>query len=76
AISICDTIVRLNLVGKFSGSLSHMANLGRELEKAEIALKHGLEYKQDEPLINKTNKSNNLMRQMKQMKLKEDEFGW
>ncbi|MBI5465354.1 tetrahydromethanopterin S-methyltransferase subunit A [Candidatus Gottesmanbacteria bacterium] len=76
AIAICDTIVRLGLIGKFSGSLSHMANLGRELAKAEIALVHGLEYKQDEPLINKTNKSNNLMRQMRQMKLKEDEFGW
>jgi tetrahydromethanopterin S-methyltransferase subunit A len=69
--SICDTIIRMNLIGKFSGSLSHMANLGRELAKAEIALKSGLEYKQDEPLeiryaelgISKSDK-------------KEDEFGW
>lgn len=66
SIAICDTIIRLNLVGKFSGSLSHMANLGRELAKAEVALKSGLEYKQDEPLILNEGEK----------RLKEDEFGW
>ena len=64
AIAICDSITRMKLIGKFSGSLSHMANLGRELAKAEIALKSGLEYKQDEPL------------KIEGEKLKEDEFGW
>lgn len=64
AIAICDTIIRMGLIGKFSDSLSHMANLGRELAKAEIALKSGLEYKQDEPL------------KIEGKKLKEDEFGW
>lgn len=70
AIAICDTIIRIELIGKparqaggFS-PLSHMANLGRELAKAEVALKSGLEYKQDEPL------------KIEGEKLKEDEFGW
>lgn len=64
AKSICDTIIKMGLIGNFSGGLAHMANLGRELQKAEIALKEGLEYKQDEPLeIGKLDK-------------KEDEFGW
>ena len=30
--------------------LSHAAYLGVELAKAEIALKHGVKYRQDEPL--------------------------
>lgn len=64
ALSICDTIIRMGLISKFSASLSHMANLGRELEKAEIALKSGLEYKQDQPLEITVNQK------------RDDEFGW
>lgn len=46
AKAICDTIVREDLVSR----LDHAAYLGRELQKAEIALKEGLEYEQCEEL--------------------------
>jgi len=46
AKAICDTLVRENLVSR----LDHAAYLGRELQKAEIALKEGLEYEQCEEL--------------------------
>ncbi len=46
AKAICDTIIRKDLVSK----LDHMAYVSRELQKAEIALKNDLEYKQPEPL--------------------------
>lgn len=49
AKSICDTILREGLVSR----LDHMAYLARELQKAEIAFKNGLEYVQaDEIDIN------------------------
>jgi len=46
AKAICDTIVREGLVSR----LDHAAYLGRELQKAEIALKNGMEYEQCESL--------------------------
>ncbi|WP_456418588.1 dihydropteroate synthase-like protein [Methanocaldococcus infernus] len=47
AKEICDTILKLNLVESFS----HCMYLGRELSKAEIALKIGKKYNQDFPLF-------------------------
>ncbi|MFP4000835.1 MAG: DUF4346 domain-containing protein [Thermoplasmata archaeon] len=46
AKAVCDTIVREGLVSR----LDHAAYLGRELQKAEIALKNEIEYEQCEPL--------------------------
>ncbi|MEF8835656.1 MAG: DUF4346 domain-containing protein, partial [Candidatus Thermoplasmatota archaeon] len=46
AKAICDTIVREKLVSR----LDHAAYLGRELQKAEIALKNDLEYEQCESI--------------------------
>ncbi len=46
AKAICDTIVREGLVSR----LDHAAYLGRELQKAEIALKNDLEYEQCESI--------------------------
>lgn len=46
AKAICETIVREKLINR----LDHAAYLGRELQKAEIALKNGFEYEQCEPL--------------------------
>ncbi|MFW5898506.1 MAG: DUF4346 domain-containing protein [Candidatus Saliniplasma sp.] len=46
AKSICDTIIREDLISR----LDHMAYVARELQKAEIALKNGLEYVQSEEL--------------------------
>ncbi len=46
AKAICDTIVREGLISR----LDHAAYLGRELQKAEIALKNDLEYEQCETL--------------------------
>jgi tetrahydromethanopterin S-methyltransferase subunit A len=46
AEEICATIVRLKLVSR----LEHAAYLGRELQKAELALKHGKEYEQEKDI--------------------------
>lgn len=46
AQEICHTLVRLELVGE----LAHAAYLGRELDRAETALRLGLRYEQDRPL--------------------------
>jgi len=46
AKSICDTIIRKDLVSR----LDHMAYVAREIQKAEIALKKGLKYVQSEDL--------------------------
>ncbi|MFZ3077580.1 MAG: tetrahydromethanopterin S-methyltransferase subunit A [Candidatus Aenigmatarchaeota archaeon] len=46
AEDVAGTIVKLNLVS----DLYHAAYLGKELEKAEIALKAGKHYEQDKPL--------------------------
>jgi dihydropteroate synthase len=49
AMEIVNTIVRENMVS----SLQHAADLGIELHKAELALKHGYNYTQDDELIPK-----------------------
>ena len=46
ALDIINTVVRENLVS----SLQHAGDLGIELHKAEIALRHGLEYVLDQDL--------------------------
>ena len=46
AKAISDTIIREGLVSR----LDHMAYLARELQKAEMALIHHLEYEQSKPL--------------------------
>ncbi len=46
AKAICDTLIREDLISR----LDHAAFLGRELQKAEIALDYGLDYVQCEPL--------------------------
>jgi len=46
AMEVFNTIVHENLVS----SLQHAADLGAELQKAEIALQLGLTYVQDDPL--------------------------
>ena len=43
AESLCHTIVRENLVSR----MEHAAYLGREIQKAQIALNSGLNYEQD-----------------------------
>ncbi len=45
-MEVFNTIIRENLIS----SLQHAADLGAELQKAEIALKHGIRYVQDDPL--------------------------
>ncbi|GBE18226.1 pterin binding enzyme [archaeon BMS3Abin16] len=47
AKDICDTIIRLGLVSE----MSHASYLGVELEKAEVALRTGRSYVQDETLF-------------------------
>ena len=47
AEALCHTIAREELVSRFE----HAAYLGRELQKAELALEYGLEYEQDEDII-------------------------
>ncbi|MFW5904496.1 MAG: DUF4346 domain-containing protein [Candidatus Saliniplasma sp.] len=46
AKAICDTIIQEGLISR----LDHAAYLGRELQKAEIALQNNLGYEQCEPL--------------------------
>lgn len=46
AEALCHTISREGLVTRFD----HSSYLGRELQKAEISLKNGLEYEQDEEI--------------------------
>jgi len=46
AEELCDTIIKEGLISR----LDHAAYLGRELQKAEIALKNNLPYEQDEEL--------------------------
>ncbi len=46
AMDVFNTIIKENLVS----SLQHAADLGAELQKAEIALKQGIKYIQDDPL--------------------------
>jgi len=46
AMEVFNTIIRENLVS----TLQHAADLGAELQKAEIALKEKIKYIQDDPL--------------------------
>ena len=46
ATAIYNTIINMELITRFE----HAAYLGKELYKAELALKHDLEYKQEFPL--------------------------
>ena len=46
AIEIVNTLIR----EKFISTLQHAADMGIELHKAELALKHGLKYIQDKDL--------------------------
>ncbi len=46
AKAICDTIIQRKLISR----VDHMAYVARELQKAEIALKSGIEYEQSKPL--------------------------
>lgn len=50
ADEICHTIKRLNLIGDFKQTIEHAMYLGRELQKAEVALKNDLDYEQDKEL--------------------------
>ena len=52
AEALCHTIAREELVTRFD----HAAYLGRELQKAEMALKNGLDYEQDEEISLKRKK--------------------
>ena len=47
AIEIVNTLIR----EKFISSLQHAADMGIELNKAEISLKHGFKYIQDKDLV-------------------------
>ena len=47
AIEIVNTLIR----EKFISSLQHAADMGIELKKAEIAMKHKFKYIQDKELI-------------------------
>ena len=46
AVEIVNTLIREKMIS----SLQHAADMGIELSKAEIALKKGLDYVQDDPL--------------------------
>jgi len=53
ATEVFNTIIKEKLIS----TLQHAADLGAELQKAEIALKQNIEYIQDDPLdFNKNNK--------------------
>jgi len=65
AYTICKTIVYLDLIGDFAQTKEHAMYIAKELQKAEYALKNGLEYEQDASLPeakpqveNKDNKNN------------------
>ncbi len=45
-----DTITRLNLIQNYERAMQHGIYLGKEIYKAELALKHDLDYEQDEEL--------------------------
>jgi len=47
AIEIVNTLIK----EKFISSLQHAADMGIELNKAEISLKYGFEYTQDKDLV-------------------------
>ena len=47
AIEIVNTIIK----NKYISSLQHAADMGIELQKAEIALKNNIDYIQDKDLV-------------------------
>jgi len=57
AEEISKTITRLNLIGNFKQAKEHAMYLGRELQKAEIALKERLDYEQDRELKTESKES-------------------
>ncbi len=67
AQAITDTLIRKDLISDFKESKSHAAYLGRELAKAEVCLKNGIDYIQDEPIEINLGKKNGLA---------DDEFGF
>lgn len=73
AKEIRDTILREDLIGEYKQDLTHAAYLGEELTKAEICLRNGIDYVQDEEIIIKQS-NNETMKQ--NSNLKSDEFGW
>lgn len=74
AEDICKTIANLNLIGNFEQSLEHSMYLGRELQKAELALKNRLNYEQDSPLAIK--KEEHQKREKEEKKTEKDEYDW
>lgn len=50
AEEISKTIANLDLIGDFQQTKEHAMYLGRELQKAEIALKNALDYEQDDEI--------------------------
>jgi len=67
AKEICDTIAQLHLVGDFEQTLEHSMYLGRELKKAEIALRENLDFEQDKELK---------IEKLKKEKKPTDKYGW
>lgn len=75
AETISKTIARLGLIGDFAQTKEHALYLGRELQKAEIALKENLDYEQDSELKVKKveeEKKDNLTQNQEST----DEHGW
>ena len=69
AEEIYKTISQLDLIGDFKQTKEHAMYLARELQKAELALKYGLNYEQDSDLeIKKVNQEDK--------KEAADENGW
>mgnify|MGYP001052188462 FL=1 len=67
AEEISKTITNLDLIGDFKQTKEHSMYLGRELQKAEIALKNNLDFEQDKDLIiSKVEKQDKLI----------DEYDW
>lgn len=58
AEDICKIIANLDLIGDFEQKLEHSMYLARELQKAEIALRHNSDYEQDGELKAKKIKEN------------------
>lgn len=74
AEEICHTIARMRLIGEFEQSREHACYLGRELQKAEMALKHGVGYEQDSDMeINSCLAQDKNETKEKNLK---DEYGW
>lgn len=70
AEDISKTIAKLNLIGDFGQTLEHAIYLGRELQKAEIALKNNLDYEQDKEIKIKK------VVQKQTGPAQKDEYGW